>query len=232
MTIPSCGALLAQGVQQLQAASGQQVPDPNLDARLDAQVLLGHVLGITRGAPSLPPGSPLQCSAGPAVPRVARAPCCRRAAGLSRRAPRVLVAASWPSRPRCWCRGRRLSCWWSAPWRAGLRTAARVADLGTGSGAVALALASERPDWQVVATTCPRPRWRSGAQQRRGPRPVSGSSSASATGTRPSPGELFDLLVSNPPYVAADGSGARCCCSTSRGWRSPRARMRWPACVR
>src|SRR5437870_6080061 len=35
-----------------------------------------------------------------------------------------------------------------------LRTAAagRVADLGTGCGAVALALASERPRWQVVAT--------------------------------------------------------------------------------
>lgn len=32
----------------------------------------------------------------------------------------------------------------------------RVADLGTGSGAIALALASERPDWRIIATDiCP-----------------------------------------------------------------------------
>jgi release factor glutamine methyltransferase len=65
MTILSCGALLAQGVQQLQAAPGQQAPDPNLDARLDAQVLLSHVLGVRRARLLAHPEAP--CSAAQVV---------------------------------------------------------------------------------------------------------------------------------------------------------------------
>ena len=79
---------------------------------------------------------------------------------------------------------------------------ARVADLGTGSGAVALALASERPQWQLVATDI------SAAAL------ALARSNAAALGLSrvefrlgdwfaPLAGDLFDLLVSNPPYVAA-----------------------------
>ena len=76
----------------------------------------------------------------------------------------------------------------------------RVADLGTGSGAIGLALASERPDWQITATD----------------RSVDALMVASDNATRLGirnvefhqgnwcdalPAAQFDMIVSNPPYI-------------------------------
>ena len=76
----------------------------------------------------------------------------------------------------------------------------RVLDLGTGSGAVAIAIAHERPDARVTATD----RWEAALCVAR--------ENAARLGARvrfvPSDwyaglaGEAFDLIVSNPPYVA------------------------------
>jgi release factor glutamine methyltransferase len=80
---------------------------------------------------------------------------------------------------------------------------ARVADLGTGSGAVALALASERPRWRVIGTDLSEEALA-----------VARANAARLTLARvefrqgdwfaPLAGERFDLIVSNPPYIGSD----------------------------
>ena len=77
----------------------------------------------------------------------------------------------------------------------------RVVDLGTGSGAIALALAQEKPNWQIEATD----------------RSQAALEVAQANALRLNlhqvkfyqgdwfyalPSELFDIIVSNPPYIA------------------------------
>jgi release factor glutamine methyltransferase len=201
MTIPSCGELLAQGVQQLQAASGQQVPDPNLDARLDAQVLLGHVMGITRGRLLSHPEAP--CSAAQA--QQYRELLGRRVSGeplaylVGHREFWSLRLAVGPAvlipRPETELLVERALA-------RGPATAARVAELGTGSGAVALALASERPDWHVVASDIS-PAALDLARSNAAALGLSRVEFRLGDWYAALAGELFDLLVSNPPYVAA-----------------------------
>jgi release factor glutamine methyltransferase len=139
------GELLAQGVQQLQAAAAR-LRDPNLDARLDAEVLLAHVLGITRGRLLSHPETPCSGPQGRQYGELLE----RRADGeplaylLGHREFWSLELAVGPEvlvpRPETELLVERALV-------RGPATAARVADLGTGSGAVALALASERPLW-------------------------------------------------------------------------------------
>jgi release factor glutamine methyltransferase len=79
---------------------------------------------------------------------------------------------------------------------------ARVADLGTGSGAIALSLAVERPAWSVLATDASPAAL---AVARENARRLGLTSVAFEAGhwLEGFGDRRFDLLISNPPYVDA-----------------------------
>lgn len=79
----------------------------------------------------------------------------------------------------------------------------RMADLGTGSGAIALALASERPQARIIATDASAEALAVAQRnaQRLGVRNVQ---FAQGDWLAPLQGERFALIVSNPPYIEAD----------------------------
>ncbi|HKA91261.1 MAG TPA: peptide chain release factor N(5)-glutamine methyltransferase [Haliangiales bacterium] len=166
-------------------------------ARLDAEVLLAHALGTSRVGLYTGFDKPLQEEELAAYRELVR----RRLAG----------------EPVAYLVGQKE--FWSLPLRVDPRvliprqdtetlvevalrrapSAARIADVATGSGAVALALAKERPGAMVVATDVSEDalavaRANAGALGL-AVRFVAGDLLA------PLAGERFDLVVGNPPYV-------------------------------
>lgn len=78
----------------------------------------------------------------------------------------------------------------------------RILDLGTGSGAIALAIASERPACRVIAID------RSAtalevARRNAVAHSIRNVEFREGNWLEPLKGEVFDLIVSNPPYVAS-----------------------------
>lgn len=208
--------LLAEGVRELRASPAGAVPAAT--AELDAQLLLAHAMAVTRARLKSHPEE----LSDPSRTQHYRRLLARRAAGeplayltgsrdfwslTLKVSPAVLIP-----RPETELLVERALA---------LRSAAegRVADLGTGSGAVALALASERPQWHVVATdAC--------ADALAIARANAAALGLSRVQFRRGDwyqallGERFDLLVSNPPYVAQDDPALR---TASLGHEPPRA---------
>jgi release factor glutamine methyltransferase len=192
-------SVLAMGAERLRAGTSA---DAAASATLDAGLLLAHTLRTTRvrlmsdGASAVEPA---------AVKRY-----------------RVLIERRARGEPLAYLTGMRE--FWSLPLRVSravlvprpetellveralaLRAApeGRVVDLGTGSGAIALALASERPRWQVTATDISMAALavaRANAVQLG----LTGIDFRQGSWFAPLAGARFDLIVSNPPYVAVD----------------------------
>jgi release factor glutamine methyltransferase len=80
---------------------------------------------------------------------------------------------------------------------------ASVADLGTGSGAIAIALAHEKPDWSVTATDLSAQAL--AVARRNGAKLVEGRVEwLQGDWFGALAGRRFDALLSNPPYIAGD----------------------------
>ncbi len=77
-----------------------------------------------------------------------------------------------------------------------------VVDLGTGSGVIALALASERPHWQLLATDASHAALRI-AQKNARRLKRDNVEFLFGSWLTPLAGRRFHLIVSNPPYIAS-----------------------------
>lgn len=85
---------------------------------------------------------------------------------------------------------------------AGLDRSPRlVADLGTGSGAIALALAKERPDWMLIATDASTGALEVAAINRQRLE-IGNLALRRGSWCEALPADRFDAIVSNPPYIA------------------------------
>jgi release factor glutamine methyltransferase len=78
----------------------------------------------------------------------------------------------------------------------------RILDVGTGSGAVALALAHERPKARVLATDVSAAALEVARENARRLGLADRMAFAAGSLLEPAAGQRFDLVVSNPPYLA------------------------------
>jgi release factor glutamine methyltransferase len=77
---------------------------------------------------------------------------------------------------------------------------ARIADLGTGTGAIALSLASERPEWSVTATDIYEPTLEV-AEYNAEIHDIENVKFVLGSWLKPLGRQFFDVIASNPPYI-------------------------------
>ena len=199
------GALLDRGARRLHASAAGRGPAATPD--LDAELLLAHVFGTSRARLRSHPediGTEAQCR--------------RYLALLERRAtgePLAYVVGSkdfWSLRltvtPAVLVPRPETELLVERSLALRQAESARIVDLGTGSGAIALTLAYERPGWQVTATDVSEDAL---AIARANAESLNLKRVQFLRGSwyEPLIGRTFDLIVSNPPYVAADDPAMR-----------------------
>ena len=79
----------------------------------------------------------------------------------------------------------------------------RVTDLGTGSGAIALAIGQSRPLWRITGTDTS-PDALEIARQNRGTLGLSNVDFQEGSWCDPLPSGSMDIIIANPPYIAPD----------------------------
>jgi release factor glutamine methyltransferase len=194
MTAASVATLLADGARTLAGSAA--------NAGFEAQLLLAYVLAVSRAQLHSHPQATADAAQAAGYRRLLE----RRAAGeplaylTGRREFWSLDLAVTPAvlipRPETELLVERALV-------LGPPGAAHAADLGTGSGAIALALARERPLWRIVATDVSPPAL-AVARANAAALGATGIEFLAGSWFEPLVGAPFDLLVSNPPYVAAD----------------------------
>jgi release factor glutamine methyltransferase len=181
----------------------EQLRDRSESPRLDAEVLMGHVMGWTRALVAAAGSDPIE----PGRATKFRGLVERRAAGEPvayltgvkefwslplHVTPAVLIPRPETETLVEWALDQVVNT-----------PSPRIADLGTGSGAIALALASERLDAKIVATDQSAEALRV-AQQNARQLGIGNVQFLHGSWFEPLKGETFDLIVANPPYVAID----------------------------
>lgn len=193
-------SLTLQGfIQQATAALRHHSPTP----RLDSEVLAMHVCGLTRAQLITRADDTLK----PSQQQTLQDLLARRTAG----------------EPVAYLTGERE--FWSMPLHVTRATliprpdteilveqalaripkeaAWRIADLGTGSGAIALAIARERPHCHIVATDISATAL-AVAQDNAQRHGITNITLREGSWQLPLRGEIFDVVVSNPPYLRED----------------------------
>lgn len=199
-----CSAALASvpsaKLREYLDSAGQRLTAASPSARLDAEVLAMHALGLTRAE---------------LITRGDTALSTEQANALE-----ALVARRAHGEPVAYLTGQRE--FWSLPLKVTPATliprpetellvehalqhipkdaAWQVADLGTGSGAIALAIARERPRCHVTATDICKSAL-AVAKANAARHGVTNIEFRHGSWLTPFTGETFDLIVSNPPYV-------------------------------
>ena len=170
--------------------------------RRDAEILLAHAWALTRAQLLARAREPVPAD----VAARFTASCARRAAGfpvaylLGRREfwslPFEVSPAALVPRPETELLVERVLHRVHVP-------LAEVADLGTGSGAIAIAIAHERPAWRLTATDSSPAALE--LAQRNAQRLANGRIEfLCGDWYAPLAARRFDALASNPPYIAAD----------------------------
>ncbi len=197
--------LTAGNLQTVSAALAQAAARITVSAtpRLDAELVLAAVLGVSRTQLRTWPDRPVPAAA---------------SAGFD-----AMIARRAAGEPVAYLLGQQE--FWSLPLRVTNATlvprpetellveqalarmprdvTVTAADLGTGSGAIALALAHERPHCQVVATDCSRAAL-DVATENAARLGVGNIRFVEGSWFEPLAGRRFAVIVSNPPYVAPD----------------------------